>query len=81
VLPQADCHRVRRQVGVGVVVRDLEPRDDDEVVERQRPRGLGLDRRKVVAEVPLVDAGLREMPRVVAAQDVIGDAEQVDASP
>ena len=68
--------------GVGVVVRELEPRDEQEVVLPARAFGLGADLGEIVGVVPGVDSARRRVgrdPRVVPANDVVGDGEDVEA--
>ena len=55
------------------------PRGDQHPVERPCPLGLHVDGREVLGEVPLVDAGLGHPPGIGAPQDVIRDAEDVEA--
>ena len=75
--PDRDC--VRGEVGVEMVVRQLDPRKHQQVVERPCALGLGVDRGEVRGEGPFVDARLGHAPGVVRADDVIGDAEDVEA--
>ena len=79
--PDRDCVRGEVGVGVGVemVVRQLDPREHQQVVERPCALGLGVDRGEVRGEAPFVDARLGHAPGVVRADDVIGDAENVEA--
>ena len=75
--PDRDC--VRGEVGVEMVVRQLDPRKHQQVVERPCALGLGVDRGEVRGEGPFVDARLGHAPGVVGADDVIGDTENVEA--
>jgi hypothetical protein len=77
-VPQPDRDRVRGQVGLLVVVGQLDAGDDEQAVERKRPLRLGVDRAEVRGEIAAVDAGLGESPGVVRAQDVVRDAEDVE---
>src|SRR5688572_19311485 len=67
-----------RQVRVGMVVGELEAGDHDHPVERPRTLGLAVDCGHVLGEHGLVEARGLGAPRVVAPQDVIGDAEDVE---
>jgi len=69
-------------VRVRVVVRELEAGHEQEAEGRERADALALDLREVGADVCGVDARapVQQRPRIVAAQDVIGDAEDVEAA-
>jgi catechol 2,3-dioxygenase-like lactoylglutathione lyase family enzyme len=82
-LAQAERERVRRVRRIEVVIRQLEPWDDDEAVRAKSPRSLELQLGKVRI-VPLERQCVRARrlvgePWVVGADDVIGDAEDVEA--
>ena len=75
-------HGMRPEQRVGVVVRQLETRQDEHVVLHACARGLDLDGREVGVVVAGMDvrvprAGARE--RIVGPHGVIGDAEHVEA--
>ncbi|MGH3041823.1 MAG: hypothetical protein ACRDNG_08825 [Gaiellaceae bacterium] len=82
---QADGDGVRGLVRVEVVVRELEPRDDQHPVADECPLGLQVDRGDVGVEVPGVDEGatvpgaLLHRPRVIAPERVVGHAGDVEA--
>src|SRR5689334_6865296 len=71
---------VAGEIWVRVVVRQFQSWDEDEAVRRERARPLALDLRAVVVEPLFVDAraSVQRRPRVVAAQHVVGDAEDVE---
>jgi hypothetical protein len=68
-------------VGVRVVVGQLEAGHEHESVRLERAALLALDLGAVLVEPLLVDArsAVLRRPRVVGAQHVIGDAEDVEA--
>jgi hypothetical protein len=77
--PERD--RVRGALRVRIVVRQLEPRHEQESVGRECAGTLALELGEVGAHVRLVEtrASVPERPRIVATQDVVGDAEDVEA--
>jgi hypothetical protein len=68
-------------IRVRVVVGELEAGQEQEPVGRERAGALALDLREVGADVGGVDARapVPERPRIVAAQDVVGDTENIEA--
>ena len=79
----ADGNGVRGEVGVEVVVGQLEPGHEQQVVLALGPSRLRLDLGEVVAVIARVNPSPRPrlgQPRVVAADDVIGDADHVEAA-
>ena len=68
-------------VWVRVVVGELEAGQEQESVGREGAGALALDLREVGADVRSIDAGapVPERPGIVGAQDVVGDAEDVEA--
>jgi hypothetical protein len=78
---QPDCDGVSGAVRVRVVVGELEAGHEQESVGRERAGALALDLREVGADVCGVDARapVPEWPRIVAAQDVVGDTENIEA--
>jgi hypothetical protein len=78
---QPDRNGVTGAVRVRVVVGELEASHEQESVGRERAGALTLDRREVGADVRGVDARapVPERSRIVAAQDVVGDAENIEA--
>ena len=68
--PTASACAAQRRVGV--VVGQLEARDHEQVVEHAGAGGLARELRQVRGEVPAVHAAL-------AADDVVGDREHVEA--
>jgi hypothetical protein len=62
-----------------VVVGELEPRQDEQVVVAARPLGLRSDLGEVVGVVPCVHAERESLCRRVGADDVVGDGEHVEA--
>ena len=78
----ADCDCVRGEERVEVVVGQLEPGQEQQVVLPAGALGLRLDLCEVVGVVRGMDASERcvvGQPRIVAAVDVVGDAEDVEA--
>jgi hypothetical protein len=77
---QPDRDGVSGPVRVRVVVGELEAGHEQEPVGRERAGALALDLRKIGADVGGVDARapVLERPRVGAAEDVVGDAENVE---
>jgi hypothetical protein len=75
---------VGRRAGVGVVVRQLDPGDEQQVVQRAGTLALTLElveiRGVLVPRDALLDALRLVEPRVVAAYHVVRDAEHVEAS-
>jgi len=71
---------VAGEIWVRIVVRQFQSRDEDEAVRRERARPLALDLRAVFVEPLFVDAraSVQRRPRVVGAQHVVGDAEDVE---
>ena len=68
---------------IGVLIRQLEARYDDQVVQQTGSRGLSLDRLEVFVEVPRVYVVRRRalrQPGVTAAHAVVGDTEDVEAA-
>jgi hypothetical protein len=79
---ERDC--VRGEVGVEVVVRQLEPWDEEEVVFVPGPRCFCLDLEEigaVVVDVNVTWAGVGLKPGVVGAHAVVGDAEDIEPAP
>ncbi len=70
---QADGDRVRGSHWVGIVVRQLEPWEDEQPVRSQRALGLTVDLGEIVGMV------LGRDPPRVAVRRVVGDAENVEA--
>jgi hypothetical protein len=68
-------------VRVRVVVSEFEAGHEQKPVGRERADALALDLREVGVDVGRIDAGapVPERPRIVAAQDVVGDAENIEA--
>jgi len=66
VRAQSDRQRVARTQRVGVVVRELQPGDDEEVVEIPRPQRFGADGAEICVVVCSVD-----LARI--ARRVVGD--------
>ncbi len=87
VPPQADRDRVSREIGVVVVERQLGAGDDKHAVAGIRPAGLALDVAHVCRPRLLRDANRmalpfsRTPPGIARRQDVVGDAEDVEAVP
>ena len=67
---EADGQRVRRPVGIGVGVGQLDSGDHQQVVGLQRPLGLLQDRLQVGVVGGAVD---HRAGRVISADDVVGD--------
>jgi hypothetical protein len=80
---QPDSDGMTSAVRVRVVVSELETRHQQHPVGRERTSALALDRREVSADVRGIDARARvpKRPRVVAAQDMVRDTEDVEAGP
>src|SRR5262249_7981860 len=78
-LAEPDGDRVRRPRRIVILVRQLEPRDHEQVVEQPRAGCLDLDR----LEVPAVRAGrdlpLRPRHALRQRKEVVGEAEDVEA--
>jgi hypothetical protein len=74
--PEADRQGVSREAGVGVVVGELEPGQDEQAVALARPARLVID----LGEIGLVARGGDSIRRVgeISAANVIGDAEDVE---
>ena len=80
-LPAAHGYGMRRHVRVEVVVRELEAREHEQVVVPPCSLRLRGELGKVVGVVRGPDAARRRVgrePRIVAAVDVVGDAEHVE---
>jgi len=79
--PRPECHRVAGEVWVRVVVGQLEAGHQQQPVRRQCASPLALDLCAVLVEPVFVDArsSVQGRPRVVRAQHVVGDAENVEA--
>jgi len=74
---------VTRDVRVGVVVGELEPRHEQEVVQLPRALGLDADRVQVLAVALRGDPGPLGVlggPGIVGPQRVIGDDEDVETA-
>src|SRR5262249_30632190 len=78
VLLEAECERVRGEIGIGAVVRQLEARNYYEPVLLESTFRLGTDLGDVRRPRPGID-GARH--RVGEAHAVIGDAEHVEVVP
>ena len=78
---QPDRDGVTGAIRVRVVVRELEAGHEQQPVDRACAGPLALDLRQVGAHVRRVDTRppVQQRPRIVAAQDVVGDAEDVEA--
>jgi hypothetical protein len=76
---RADGDRVRGLERVDVVVGELEPRQDEQVVVAARPLGLRGDLGEVVGVVPCAHAQREPLRRRVGADNVVGDGEHVEA--
>jgi hypothetical protein len=78
---QPDCNGVSGAVRVRVVVRELEAGHEQEPAGRERASALALDLGEVGADVGGIHARapVPERPRIVAAQDVVGDTENIEA--
>jgi hypothetical protein len=87
VPPEADRDPVSREIGVVVVERQLGAGDDEHAVAGLRPAGLTLDVAHVFRPRLLRDANrpalpfARTPPGIARRQDVIRDAEDVEAVP
>jgi hypothetical protein len=79
--PRPECHRVAGEVWVRVVEGQLEARYQQQPVSRQCAGPFALDLCAVLVEPVFVDArsSVQGRPRVVRAQHVVGDAENVEA--
>ena len=73
---EADGQRVRRLVGIGVGVGQLDSGDQQQAIGLQCPLGLLRDRLQVGVVRRAVD---HRAGRVIRADDVVGDAEHVEA--
>jgi hypothetical protein len=82
-LSEPDGNDVGRLGGVVIVVGQFEPRDDQHPVRRPRARRFALDLGQMRAPGALVERveldSLPLAPGVVRADDVVGDAQHVEA--
>jgi hypothetical protein len=78
---QPDRDGVTGAVGVRIVVRELEAGHEHQAVGRERPVALALYVCEVGIDVRGVDARatVSERPRIIAAQDVVGNTENIEA--
>jgi hypothetical protein len=78
---QADRDGVAGPVGIRVVVGELEPGDDQQPEGRECSFTLLLDLVEIAGEALLAHAGASVAcgPRIVVTEDVVGDAEHVEA--
>jgi hypothetical protein len=83
-IPAADRDGVCGKVRVEVVVGEFEPGNDEQVVLAPGALRLGFDLGEVVRVISCVHTPQRRVcrqPGIVAAVDVIGDAEHVEGVP
>jgi hypothetical protein len=77
----ADGDGMRGEIGVEIVVGQLQPGEEQQVVVAPRALRLGVDLGEVVGVVPGVHASerrVRGQPRIVEPVDVVGHAEDVE---